>query len=170
MQGSCPPWKLPTGSTQHLTWQDPDMIPTSPPLASPSPAIRACLHPARPLMAHLHGQHRFINLIPLAFSSHGVEAAAEPSYITYTNRSKPEAREVAGTVQHAHRVVMQRALSWRTAGARGHGGRSGLQPRKCEVYQISVNLWNKESCPGAGSLIKSCRHHWHQCRAGWFRR
>lgn len=81
----------------------------------PIPINKGMTNPARALMARLHGQHRFIQLIHAAFGSHGVEAAAEPLYITYTNRSKPEAREVAGTVQHAHRVVMRRALSWGTA-------------------------------------------------------
>lgn len=81
----------------------------------PFPSNKGITNPARALTAHLHGQHSFINLIHAAFSSHSVEAAAEPLYITYTNGSKPEAREVAGTVQHAHRVVMQRALSRGTA-------------------------------------------------------
>ena len=90
---------------------------------------------------------------------------------------------MAGTVQHAHGLVTQRALGYGTARclarqpglprqrsqAPGHGGKSGLQPVEREVYQISVNLWSKESRPGAGSLTKS-RHHWNQCGARWFRR
>lgn len=46
----------------------------------------------------------------------GVGAAAKPIDVPGIGRSKPEAREVVGTVQHAHGVVTPGVRSCSTAG------------------------------------------------------